>query len=46
MAGSVWKDVVRDLELEAEIDPKRFAEPAAFVKEVMANRTLPGPSKQ
>lgn len=42
MAGSVWKDVVRDLDLEAAIDPRRFAEPAKFVKEVMANRTLPG----
>ena len=42
MAGSVWVDVLRDLELEAADDAAMFSEDAKFVREVMANRTLPG----
>ena len=42
MAGSVWVDVLRDLELEAVENATMFADDAKFVHEVMANRTLPG----
>ena len=42
MAGSVWIDVLRDLQLEAVEDAAMFGADAASVLEVMANRTLPG----
>eukprot|EP01050_Picozoa_sp_SAG11_P026305 SAG11_NODE_6254_length_1352_cov_0.970471_1_plen_136_part_00 len=42
MAGSIWVDVLRDLQLEAVEDPSMFADDAAYVYEIMANRTLPG----
>ena len=42
MAGSVWVDVLRDLELEAKENATMFADDAKYVRDVMANRTLPG----
>ena len=42
MAGSVWVDVLRDLELEAKENATMFGDDAKYVREVMANRTLPG----
>jgi hypothetical protein len=42
MAGSVWLDVLRDLELEAEVNASMFAADAEYVQQVMANRTLKG----
>lgn len=42
MAGSVWVDVLTDLELEAAENASMFADDAKYVREVMANRTLPG----
>ena len=42
MAGSVWVDVLRDLQLEAAENASMFASDAQYVLEIMANRTLPG----